>query len=138
MRARPELIAGQAALLRRHRRGLVRVARLLAARSRRDTTEIIFLLAHQDSRVGRLAREQLGGWVIGGKAAVVVPGVAKDLPRWLERLALAGPVVDCTAGGRGVAVIVIDEDDAMALCRVPLVTAAAAITTWNRTEIPLG
>ena len=136
MSVRSELGAGQARLLRRHRTGLVRVAQVLARKRGRVTTEIMFLLAHQDSRLGSQVREQLGASVIRGREAVVVPGAAEDLARWLERLALGGAIVDCAGNESGVPVIVIDKTDAMAFCRLASVNAAGNIAAQNRCEIP--
>ncbi len=127
----------QIRLLERHRRGLARLAHVLAAKTGRAPAEIMFVLAHQESNVGMLAREQLGEGALPGSDAVVVPGLAQELPSWIARLALAGPLHDCTSGPAGIGVIVIDEHDEMALCRIPCLTTAASADPGNRSVIPL-
>jgi hypothetical protein len=122
MNAHSALTGAQARLLQRHQRGLGRLAGVLSAKAGRDPTEIMFVLAHRDSNVGTLAREQLGDRVVGGSEAVVVPGLATELDTWLARLALAGPVYDCTSGLVGIAVVVIDERNEMAVCRLSAVS----------------
>lgn len=111
-----QLTCGQSRLLTRHRRGLARLARVLAEKTGGAPTDVLFLLAHQQCRVARLVREQLGVRGTPGVGAIVVPGLAIELPAWVARLALAGAVVDCRARREGVSVIVVDDRDATALC----------------------
>lgn len=112
------LTPGQVRLLKRHQRGLLMVAHVLAAKVGRAPTDLMFVIAHRESNVGRLAQEQLGGRLVAGSEAVVVPGLASELVTWLTRLALAGPVVDCTSASAGIAIIVIDHHDEMTLVRL--------------------
>ena len=116
------LTAGQARMLARHRRGLARLARVLSGKIGRDPTDLMFVLAHERSNVGSIAREQRAGRVVAGTEAIIVPGLATELPTWVERLALAGPVHDCTNGLAGVVVIIIDEHNDMAVCRLAAVS----------------
>lgn len=113
---RTDLTAAQARLLKRHRRGLVRLAGTLSARLDCEPTDLILLLADTASRVGAAAGERLGLPAVTD--VMVIPGLARDLPRWIARLALAGPVHDCTMSDIGVVVIVIDEHGETVLCRV--------------------
>jgi len=85
----------------------------------------MFVLAHEQSNVGSIAREQLGERALPGSHAVVVPGLATELRRWVERLALSGLVYDCTSGSMGISVIVIDEHDEMVLARLACLECAA-------------
>jgi hypothetical protein len=89
------LTTGQVRLLDRHRRGLARLAGVLAAKLGRAPADLMFVLAHDASKVSSVAREQLGQQVVTGSEAVIVPGLATELPTWIDRLALAGPVRDC-------------------------------------------
>jgi len=131
MNTHSPLTGAQARLLERHRRGLARLARVLAAKTGRAPAGIMFVLAHQGSNVGTLAREQLGDSVVNGSEAVIVPGLATELRTWVERLALAGPVYDSTSGLAGIAVLVIDQHDEVGLVRLACLTSAAAADTQN-------
>ena len=112
------LTSDQSRLLRHHRRGLERLTRLMATRSGIIPAQLLLVLAHRQSCLGdaisRFSTERLGS-----KEAVVLPGLMSELPTWLARLALAGPVVDCTDSEAGVSVIVVDAQGEMALWRLP-------------------
>lgn len=110
------LTDAQTLLLERHRRGLERVAVHLAARNRMRQNDLMFTVADRKGRIGQALKAALPAASIG---PVVLPARAAELSAWLERLALHGPVLDLTGGGSsGIPVIVIDENDAMALCRI--------------------
>ena len=98
---------------------------MLAEKISGATMKVCLLLAHNESRVGMVAREQLGVRAVPGVDAIVVPGLVSELPRWVSRLALAGPVVDCTNSSNGLLVIVIDRSGATSLCTLPLQSSPA-------------
>jgi len=112
------LTVGQARLLDRHRRGLSRLPEVLAAKSGGHPNGLMFVLAGRGSHIASVIRE-LFPTVALCNDAVVVPGLAAELPRWIERLAVSGPVWDCTASSTGIPVLLIDGLDAMALLRFP-------------------
>ncbi|MEI9948254.1 MAG: hypothetical protein WDO74_04570 [Pseudomonadota bacterium] len=132
---RDGLTSAQAELLTRYRRGLVRLAGVLAVKLGVNPTDVIFLLAHERSKVGVVVQGQLGGRVLPGSLAVVVPGLVQELPTWIERLALSGPVYDCTRSEQGVAVLVFDEHNEMTLVRLTHLSAAS-FDAQNREVIP--
>src|SRR5665213_3024769 len=107
------LTSDQSRLLRRHQRRLERLTRLMATKSGIVAAKLLLVRAHRQSCLGdaiaRLSTERFGS-----KEAVVLPGLTSELPAWLARLALAGPIVDCTDGEAGVSVIVVDEQGEMA------------------------
>ena len=77
----------------------------------------MFVVADARGRIGGTLRVSLPLSSIG---PVVLPGRAAELEGWIERLALQGPVWDCTGGSKGgIAVILVDEGDAMAVARIP-------------------
>jgi hypothetical protein len=110
------LTEAQVRLLDRHERGLRSVASELANRNGLAPKDIVFILADRKGRIGRALGAAVSVSAIG---PVVLPGRAAELQAWIQRLAVQGPVWDCTATDDGIAAIVIDHDDAMALCRVP-------------------
>jgi|GEM_PF-6005387 len=113
------LTSDQSRLLRHHQRGLERLTRLMATKSGIVPTKLLLILAHRQSCLGD-AIARFSAERFGSKEAVVLPGLTSELPTWLARLALTGPVVDCTDGEAGVAVIVVDRQDEMALWRLPV------------------
>lgn len=132
------LTAGQTRLLHRHGRGLARLARVLSTKVARAPTEIMFVVTHERSNVGSIAGLQLGLQVVTGSDAIIVPGLTRELPTWIARLALAGPVYDCMSDSAGIAVVVIDEHNEMALCRLPCLTTADSLLPENRSIIQRG
>ncbi|HEY0467626.1 MAG TPA: hypothetical protein VGC79_25675 [Polyangiaceae bacterium] len=107
------LTVDQDRLLERHHLGLAKLALVLAAKTGAQSTDIMFVIADRRGRLGSALGALLPVASIG---AVVLPGRAAELGAWVEQLALHGPVWDCAGGGFGIAVIVIDEHDKMALC----------------------
>lgn len=95
----------------------------------------MFLLAHTGSKVGRLALSGIGRQGVPGADAVVIPGLTCELVPWIERLALAGPVVDCTQSDEGVPIVVVDECNEMALCRIAPAAVADRLALQNRSII---
>ena len=112
------LTDAQACLLDRHRRGILRLASVLGAKSGVHPDGLMFVLADLQSHVASAIRELLPT-AAPLKEAVVVPGLAMELPKWIERLAVSGPVWDCTALDTGILIIVIDEANTMAVFRLP-------------------
>jgi hypothetical protein len=122
MKTRPHLgssasTEAQLRLLGRHRRGILKLADLLTAKSGVRSDALMFVLAAQRSNVASVIREVFPG-ALPAKESVVIPGLATELPKWIERLALSGPLVDCVTVDRGILVIVIDDANAMALSRI--------------------
>lgn len=113
----PGLTRDQGRLVAQHRTSLLHVAARLAERNGRAWTDIMLLVASRQSRVGMAILQAFEGTTIS-RDIVVVPGRASELAAWIARIASLGPVVDCTIGGAGVATIVIDGDDQMALLRL--------------------
>lgn len=109
------LTLAQARLLERHRQGLLRLAAELAQRSGMETGDIVFTVADRQGRIGRALSAALPAASIG---PVVLPGRAAELSAWVERLAVHGPVWDLTGGASGIALVVIDADDVIAVVRV--------------------
>src|SRR5687767_368690 len=110
------LTQAQARLMKRHRAGLLRLAGELATRKGIAPTDLMLVLAHRGSCLGHA----IGRFTEGRPAsrdALVLPGLARELPTWLERLAVVGPIWDCTSSADGVPVIVVDDLGTMALCR---------------------
>ncbi len=110
-----ELTVGQRHLLKRHERGLLRLAVELAARNGLEATEVMFVLADRKGRLGRALSTALATASIG---PVVLPGRAFEREAWVEGLAVHGPVWDFTDGSAGIPVLVVDEHDAMAVVRL--------------------
>lgn len=106
------LTVGQEQLLKRHERGLLRLAVELAARNGLEATEVMFVLADRKGRLGRALSTALATASIG---PVVLPGRAFEREAWVAGLALHGPVWDLTDGTTGTPVVVVDEHDAMAV-----------------------
>jgi hypothetical protein len=77
----------------------------------------MFVLAAERSNVARVIRALFPS-VVAAKGSVVVPGLATELSKWIERLALSAPLVDCVTVDSGILIIVIDDANAMALYRV--------------------
>lgn len=119
MRVRPtvqhRLTDAQARLLERHEQGLRRLASTLAMRNGLDLTEIMFTIADRKGRIGRALSAALPTSI----GPVVLPGRAAELSAWVARFAVHGPVWDFTDGKKGIAVIVIDQHDNMAVVRLP-------------------
>jgi hypothetical protein len=111
------LTEGQTRLLDRHRRGILRLASTLGAKSGVRPDDLMFVLAGRQSNMASVVRELFPG-VLAERDAVVVPGLAKELTKWIERLAVSGPVWDCTTSSAGLPVIVIDAANTMALIRI--------------------
>jgi len=109
------LTCAQERLLERHRRGLLCMAVQLARRNGVEPTEIMLTIADRKGRVGRALSAALPRASIG---PVVLPSRAAELEEWFERLARHGPVWDFTRGDAGIAIIVIDHEDHMAVCRM--------------------
>ena len=107
--------AEQAQLLKRHGRGLRRLADALSAKNGLRPEDIAFVLADAAGRIGEALRAALP---VASVDPVVLPGRAAELSAWLERLALHGPVWDLSGAIIGFPVIVVDEHDAMGLVRL--------------------
>jgi hypothetical protein len=114
------LTVGQARLIARHRRGILRLAEVLAAKSGVHPNGLMFVLAARQSNIASVIRELFPG-AIAVKDTVVVPGLVEELTKWIERLAVSGPVWDCTASSTGIPVLLIDDLDAIALLRFPTI-----------------
>jgi len=112
------LTIGQAHLLARHRRGILRLASVLSAQSGVHPNDLMFVLAGQRSNIAGVIQELFPNVALC-KDAVVVPGLATELPKWIERLAVSGPVWDCTSSAQGISVILVDDSNVMALGRLP-------------------
>jgi hypothetical protein len=114
------LTVGQARLLARHRRGILRLAEVLGAKSGVHPNGLMFVLAGQRSNMASVIGELFPSVALG-KETVIVPGLATELPKWIERMAVSGPVWDCTASSTGIPVLLIDDLDAIALLRFPTI-----------------
>ena len=110
-----QLTVAQAQLLERHQNGLERAAVELARRNALRPVDVMFLLADRRGRMGGALAAALPDTSIG---PVVLPGRARELDAWVERLALHGPVWDFSGGSTGIPVVVIDADDVMAVRRI--------------------
>jgi hypothetical protein len=122
--------------MERHRRGLARLVTALAQKQGYDASEVLVVLAHRASRIGCAAQEHLD--LSGTNDVIVIPGLLRDLPAWIERMALTGPVYDHAGNDDGIAVIVVDATGEMALCRIDIETSAATVDHDNRRVIPPG
>ena len=91
---------------------------MLGARAGVHPNGLMFVLAGRGSHVAGVIRE-LFPTVALCNDAVVVPGLAAELPKWIERLAVSGPVWNSTTSSEGVPVILIDRLDAMTLLQFP-------------------
>jgi hypothetical protein len=111
------LTVGQVRLLARHRRGLLRLAQVLAAKSGVCPADLMFVLANSQSQFASAVRELFPN-TLRVKEAVIIPGLAKELAKWIERLAVSGPVWNSTASSEGIPVILIDDENTMALVRI--------------------
>lgn len=109
------LTGRQAQLLERHNGGLLRAASVLAAKNDMAAADIMFVMAERRGRIGGALGAALPLAAIG---PVVLPGRAAELQAWIQRLAVHGPIWDCTGANEGIAIILIDQHDAMALCRL--------------------
>ena len=112
------LTVGQAHLLAQHRRGLLRLAEVLGARAGVRPDGLMFVLAARQSNIASVIQELFPNVALS-KDAVLVPGLATELPKWIERLAVSGPVSDCTSSAQGISVILVDNSNVMALRRLP-------------------
>jgi hypothetical protein len=110
-----DITTAQAQLLARHNGGLLRAASMLAAKNGMAPADVMFTLADRGGRIGRALGAAVPVSAIG---PAVLPGRAAELDAWVQRLALHGPVWDCTGGSTGIAVVLIDEHDAMAVVRL--------------------
>ncbi|MEI9942200.1 MAG: hypothetical protein WDO69_33710 [Pseudomonadota bacterium] len=110
-----ELTVGQRHLLKRHERGLRRLASELAHRNALEAVDIMFVLADRKGRIGRAFSAAVS---IASVGPVVVPGRTAELAAWVEPLSVHGPVWDFTDGSAGIPVLVVDEHDAMAVVRL--------------------
>jgi len=110
-----ELTEAQCQLVRRHERGLLRLADELARRNGSDASSIMFVLADARSRIGGALRTAMPLATIG---PVVFPSHAAQLHSWIERLARFVPVWDFQGNADGLVVIVVDENDAAAVTRI--------------------
>jgi hypothetical protein len=110
-----ELTEPQSRLVKRHGRALRRLADELARRNGFDVLSIMFVLADTRGRIGGALRVALPLPALG---PVVLPARAAQLEAWAEQLGRHAPVWDLQGTGDGIVVIVIDENDAIAVTRV--------------------
>jgi hypothetical protein len=110
-----ELTESQSHLVKRHERALLRLTDELAQRNGVEATAIMFVLADTNGRIGGAIRAAVRLRAIG---PVVLPGRAEQLEAWVEHLARYAPVWDFQGKTDGLLVIVIDENDAVAVTRI--------------------
>jgi len=113
-----ELRESLARLLAGHRRGVVRLAKVLGARAGVHPNGLMFVLAARQSNIASVIRELFPSVALS-KEGVIVPGLASELPKWTERLEVSGPVWNCSVSPEGIPVVLIDDSNDMALCRLP-------------------
>lgn len=110
-----ELTEPQSRLLKRHERALRRLADELARRNGFDALSIMFVLADTRGRIGGALRAAVPLPNIG---PVVLPARAAQLEAWAAQLGKHAPVWDLQGPSDGIVVIVIDENDAIAVTRI--------------------
>jgi hypothetical protein len=110
-----ELTEPQSRLVKRHGRALRRLADELARRNGLGALSIMFVLADTRGRIGAAFRAAVPLPSIG---PVVLPARAAQLEAWTAQLGKYAPVWDLRGVCDGIVVIVIDENDAIAVTRI--------------------
>lgn len=110
-----ELTEPQSRLVKRHERALRRLADEFAQRNGFDALSIMFILADTCGRIGAALRAAVPLPSIG---PVVLPARAAQLDAWAAQLGKHAPVWDLQGASHGIAVIVIDENDVIAVTRI--------------------
>lgn len=110
-----ELTEAQSRLVKRHERALLRAASALARRNCLPAAAVMFVLADARGRIGSALCAEMASATIG---PVVLPSRIETLEAWVNQLAKHAPVWDLQRNTAGVAVIVVDEHDVVAVIRI--------------------